>query len=82
MKPWTKLICLGQKIFCPGRCTGQKQKSFLSCGQNFCHGQNYFALDKSDFVQDKKYFVRADGQGISCRQKTPEKSRKLKYIIL
>ena len=31
----------------------------------FCPGQNYFVLYKYDFVQDKKYFVRADGQGIS-----------------
>ena len=36
-----------------------------SHGQDFYPGQNYFVLDKSDFVQDKKYFVRVDGQGIS-----------------
>ena len=35
-----------------------------SHGQSFCPGQNYFVLDKSDFVLDKKYFVWADGQGI------------------
>ena len=40
------------KIFCLG------QKAF-------CQGQYFFVLDKIDFVWDKKYFVRADGMGIS-----------------
>ena len=31
----------------------------------FCPRQNYFVLDKSDFVLHKKYFVQADGQGKS-----------------
>ena len=41
---------------CPVHLPGQKI---------FCPGQNYSVLYKSDFVPDKKYFVWADGQGIS-----------------
>ena len=40
-------------------------KIFVLDKKIFCPRQNYFVFDKYDFVSDKKYFVWADGQGIS-----------------
>jgi len=40
-------------------------KLVSSNGQNFCPVENYFVLDKFDFVPDKKCIVWADGQGTS-----------------
>ena len=37
---------------------------FLAMDKIFCHGQKNFVQDNLGFVQDKNYFVRAEGRGI------------------
>ena len=38
---------------------------FLTTDKIFCLGQNFFVQDNLGFVLDKKYFVHAEGRGIS-----------------
>ena len=37
---------------------------FLATDKTFCPGQNFFVMDNLGFVQDKNYFVHAEGRGI------------------
>ena len=39
----------------------------LATDKTFYHGQNFFVMDNLGFVQDKNYFVHAEGRGIRCR---------------
>ena len=41
---------------------------FLATDKTFCPGQNFFVKDNLGFVQDKKYFVHTEGQGICFRK--------------
>ena len=38
---------------------------FLATDKTFCPGQIFFVMDNLGFVQDKNYFVHAEGQGIT-----------------
>ena len=41
------------------------EMDFLAIDKIFCHGQKNFVQDNLGFVQDKNYFVRAEGRGNS-----------------
>ena len=66
------LTCSRNKLFSHGQ-------NILSKTKSFCHGQYFFVWDKIDFVWDKKYFVPAEGTGISCQNRTNFQSTKCQY---
>ena len=41
---------------------------FKSKSGLFSHGQNFFVMDNLGFVQDKNYFVHAEGRGITLEK--------------
>ena len=52
-----------RKVTC--RDFSRAKMDFLAMDKIFCHGQKFFVQDNLGFVLDKKYFVRAEGRGIS-----------------
>ena len=63
---WDKIRFVQDKNFFHGfNRVFQKQKLFLSHGQDFCLGHNIFFPRKNYFVEDKSDFFWADGQGIN-----------------
>ena len=58
------------------------KNGLFSLGQNFFPGQKYFVLDNLGFVLDKKYFVRAEGQGICHSAACSGKSILYKWLFL
>ena len=52
-------------IYALGTLVSSHGQNFCLRQKIFCPRQNHFVLYKYDFVPDKKYFVQADGQGIS-----------------